>query len=175
MRLRPVRPTVVLKGNVTPHSGDRSIHHVRGAVRDGCRKVHAVNHDRGQCMATYRIVCTDQESSGHSNQEAHIVAVGVGDDPNKAQRKWTLDEVLRAIDRGDLFYTKGVNTGKVALVEKYTCALCRRVHIRSAADKVTDNNLNRIPRCSGSSQLTQGPVAHDGSIATEQPALVRMG
>jgi hypothetical protein len=45
-------------------------------------------------MATYRIVCTDQEPSGHSKQHAHIVAVGIGDDPNKVQRKWALDEVL---------------------------------------------------------------------------------
>lgn len=124
-------------------------------------------------MATYRIVCTDQESSGHSNQHAHIVAVGVGDDPNKAQRKWTLDEVLRGIDRGDVFYTKGVN--KVALVEAYTCAPCRRVHIRSAADKVTDNDLGRIRHCSGSSQPTQGLVAHDGSMSSERPPLLRMG
>jgi len=126
-------------------------------------------------MATYRIVCTDQEPSGHSKQHAHIVAVGIGDDPNKAQRKWALDEVLGAIDRGDLFYTKGMNTGKVAIVEKYTCAPCRRVHIRSAADKVTDNDLNRIPHCSGRSQSTQDSVVNDGSITTEHPALVRMG
>ena len=126
-------------------------------------------------MATYRIVCTVESPSGHSNQQTHIAAVGVGDDPSDAQRKWTLDEVLRAIDRGDLFYTKGVNTGKVALVEKYSCAPCRRLHIRSAADKVTDNDLDRIRRCSGSSQPTQGPSAHDGSVSTERPALVRMG
>jgi len=126
-------------------------------------------------MATYRIVCTDREASGRSTPHAHIVAVGVGDDPNKAQRKWALDEVLKGIDRGDVFYTKGVNTGKVALVQAYTCASCRRVHIRSAADKVTDNDLDRIRRCSGSSQPTQGLVAHDGSISTERPALVRMG
>jgi hypothetical protein len=126
-------------------------------------------------MATYRIVCTVESPSGHSNQQTHIVAVGVGDDPSEAQLKWTLDEVLRAIDRGDLFYTKGVNTGKVALVEKYSCAPCRRLHIRSAADKVTDNDLNRIPHCSGRSQSTQGPAANDGFIATEHPALVRMG
>jgi hypothetical protein len=68
-----------------------------------------------------------------------------------------------------------MNTGKVAIVEKYTCAPCRRVHIRSAADKVTDNDLDRIRHCSGRSQSTQGPVAHDGSISTERPALVRMG
>jgi hypothetical protein len=126
-------------------------------------------------MATYRIVCTDQESSGHSNQEAHIVGVGVGDDPNKAPRRWTLDEVLLAIDHGDLFYTKGVTTGKLALVEKYTCAACRRVHIRSVADKVTDNDLNRMRRCSESSLRALGPVAHDGSRDTESPAFVRMG
>ena len=126
-------------------------------------------------MATYRIVCTDQEASGHSKQHAHIVAVGIGDDPNKAQRKWALDEVLGAIDRGDLFYTKGMNTGKVAIVEKYTCAPCRRVHIRSAADKVADNDLGRIRHCSGSSQTTQGLVAHDGSMSTDRAALVQMG
>lgn len=126
-------------------------------------------------MATYRIVCADQESSGQSDQHAHIVAVGVGDDPAKALRKWTLDEVLRAIDRGDVFYTKGVNTGKLAIVMKYTCAPCHRVHIRSAADSVSDNDLNRIRNCSESSRLTQGPVAHDGLMDTERPALVRMG
>jgi hypothetical protein len=126
-------------------------------------------------MATYRIVCTDQEPSGHSDQHAHTVAVGVGDDPNRAQRKWTLDEVLRAIDRGDVFYTKGVATGQVALVVTYRCAPCRRVHIRSAADRVPDNNLNRIRRCSESHQLTQGPVAQDGSMDTERPAFARMG
>jgi hypothetical protein len=100
-------------------------------------------------MTTHRIVCADQAPSGHSNRKKHIVAVGVGDDPNEVQRTWTRDEVVRAIDRGDLFYTRGVNTGKVALVEKYTCGPCGRAHLRSAADKVPDNNLNRMRSCSG--------------------------
>jgi hypothetical protein len=126
-------------------------------------------------MATYRIVCTDQEPSGHSDQHAHTVAVGVGDDPDTAQRKWALDEVLRAIDRGDVFYTKGANTGKLAIVVRYTCAPCRRFDIRSAADRVPDNDLNRIRRCSESRELTRGPLTHAGSIDTERPALVQMG
>lgn len=126
-------------------------------------------------MATYRIVCTDQEPSGQPDQHAHIVAVGVGDDQDKAQRKWTLDEVLRAIDRGDVFYTKGVKTGKLAIVMTYTCVSCRRVHIRSATDSILDNNLNHIRHCSESKGMPQGPVAHDGSIDTERPALARMG
>ena len=74
-------------------------------------------------MATYRIVCTEQKPSGHSNQRAHIVAVGVGDDPNTAVRRF-------------------------ALVEKTTCTRCDRVYIRSAADAVTDNNLDSLRRCS---------------------------
>lgn len=126
-------------------------------------------------MATYRIVCTDQEPSGQSDEHAHIVAVGVGDDPTKTPRKWMLDEVLRAIDLGDVFYTKGMNTGKLAIVMKYTCAPCRRVHIRSAADSVSDNNLKRIRRCSESSQPTQSFLAHHGSGGTERPVVVRVG
>lgn len=99
-------------------------------------------------MATYRIVCTEQKPSGHSNQRAHIVAVGVGDDPNTAVRRLTLDEILAAMDLADIFYTRGTTSDKVALVEKTTCTRCDRVYIRSAADAVTDNNLDSLRRCS---------------------------
>jgi hypothetical protein len=70
--------------------------------------------------------------------------VGVGDDSNDAARGWTLDEVLAAIDHGDILYTRGTTSNKVALVEKYTCTPCRRIHIQSAADAVTDNNLDSL-------------------------------
>jgi hypothetical protein len=99
-------------------------------------------------MATYRIVCTVKEPPGHSNQEEHIVAVGVGDDANTAVQKLSLDEVLVAMDLADIFYTKGTTSDTVALVQKYTCTRCGRVHIRSATDAVTDNNLDSLPRCS---------------------------
>ena len=98
-------------------------------------------------MATYRIVCTVKESSGHSNQEEHIVAVGVGDDVDTAVRRWTLGEVLAAMDLADIFYTKGKASDRVALVQKYTCTQCGRAHIRSAADAVTDNDLDSLGRC----------------------------
>ena len=99
-------------------------------------------------MADYRIVCTDQEPFYQPTTHAHIVAVGTGTDPNKADQRWTLDEVLNAMDRGDRFYTVGVGSGKVALVEKYTCTSCWRTHIRSSPDAVTDNNLDSLRRCS---------------------------
>jgi hypothetical protein len=98
-------------------------------------------------MANYRIVCTVKESSGHSNQEEHIVAVGVGDDVGPAVRRWTLGEVLAAMDLADIFYTKGKASDNVALIEKYTCTECGRVCIRSAADAVTDNDLDSLRRC----------------------------
>jgi hypothetical protein len=98
-------------------------------------------------MARYRIVCTDQEPLYQPTTHAHIVAVGTGTDPNKANTRWTLQEVVAAMDRGDGFYTVGVNSGKVALVEKYTCTLCWRTHIRSSPDAVMDNNLDSLRRC----------------------------
>jgi len=98
-------------------------------------------------MAHYRIVCTDQEPFYQPTTHAHIVSVGVGDDPESASNRWTLDEVLAAIDRGDVFYTRGKSTGAVAVVEKYICGRCRRTFIRSAPDAVTDNNLDSLRRC----------------------------
>ena len=97
-------------------------------------------------MATYRIVWTVKEPSGHSNQEEHIVAVGVGDDPDRAVRRWTLDQIVAAMDLADIFYARGAASDQVALVETYTCAQCGRVYIRSAADAVTDNNLDSLRR-----------------------------
>src|SRR5206468_2788659 len=95
-------------------------------------------------MAHYRIVCTEQEPLDQPTTHAHIVAVGTGDDPDRATTRWTLDQVLAAMDRGDVFFTRGKSTGKVALVEKYVCSRCRRTYIRSAADAVSDNNLDNL-------------------------------
>ena len=98
-------------------------------------------------MARYRIVCTTQEPVNEPNRNAHIVAVGTGNDPARVDRRWTLDQVLRAMDSGDSFYTQGVQSGKIAAVEKYQCPYCRRTFIRSTPDAVADNNLDNLPRC----------------------------
>ena len=98
-------------------------------------------------MARHRIVCTEQQPHHQPTTHAHIVAVGTGTDPNKADQRWTLQQVLDAMDRGGVFYTVGVQSGKVALVEKYNCTRCWRTHIRSAPDAVTDNNLDSLRRC----------------------------
>lgn len=99
-------------------------------------------------MARYRIVCTNQEPADQPPTHAHIVAVGTGIITTEYTRKWTLDEVLKAMKGGDTFYTKGAQSGKVAEVERYTCRPCQRDYIRSDADAVKDNNLDSLPSCS---------------------------
>jgi hypothetical protein len=95
----------------------------------------------------HRIVCTDQEPVYLPTTHAHIVGVGTGDDPNKATARWTLSEVIRAIDAGDVFYTVGPRSGKMALVRVVKCGHCDRRIIKSAADAVEDNNLDNLRRC----------------------------
>lgn len=98
-------------------------------------------------MTAYRIVCTEQMPASKPPQHAHIVAVGVGDDPNNANGRFTLAEVIRKMDAGDSFYTKGVQSKSVANVVKYWCSYCQQMHIRSSPDAVKDNNLDSLRYC----------------------------
>ena len=98
-------------------------------------------------MAAYRIVCTDQEPITQPTTHAHIVAVGTGTDPDKAEQKWPLADVLSAMNKGDNFYTVGKQSGKRASVEAVPCPHCQRMIIRSTRDAVTDNNLDSLRRC----------------------------
>jgi hypothetical protein len=97
-------------------------------------------------MSQYRIVCTTQEPASLPNDRAHIVAVGTGTTAGY-DHYWQLNEVLTAMDNGDVFFTHGETSKKDALVEKYVCPFCTRTHIRSRPDAVTDNNLDNLPRC----------------------------
>ena len=98
-------------------------------------------------MSRYRIVCTEQEPATNHPKNAHIVAVGVGNDPNQANGRFTLSQVLQKMDNGDTFFTKGLQTGKVAELVDYKCAYCGKRHIRSASDATTDNNLDDLRIC----------------------------
>ena len=96
----------------------------------------------------YRIVCTEQEPYGVSPLCARIINVGVGEGGDSAQFNLRVDEVVNYLSQGVLFYTKGLLTGKVALVQSYYCSKCRGYHIRSAADATKDNNLDYLRVCS---------------------------
>lgn len=98
-------------------------------------------------MTDYRIVCTEQQPCGSNAHRAHIVAVGVGSDPDQANERLTLEEVIRKMPLGDRFYTVGQRSGKRANVETFKCAYCSKTHIKSTADAVTDNNLDELRFC----------------------------
>jgi hypothetical protein len=95
----------------------------------------------------YRIVCTEQEPVSAPPKHAHIVAVGVGTNPETATERLTFIQVIQMIEAGSIFYTQGVQTGKVARVEKYWCNHCGRYHIRSSPDATTENNLDNLRYC----------------------------
>jgi len=98
-------------------------------------------------MSTYRIICTNQEPASQPPQHAHIVAVGVGNSTNRYDQRFSLQQVIQLMDNGNLFYTQGPQSEKIAWVEKYICPHCRQYHIKSAADAVYDNNLDSLPYC----------------------------
>ena len=98
-------------------------------------------------MTKYRIVCTDQEPVYQPTNHAHIVSVGIGNEAGKADAKMTLAQVIAAIDAGDEFWTYGDESKRWARVHKVPCGNCGRFIIRSAADAVTDNNLDSLRRC----------------------------
>jgi len=99
-------------------------------------------------MANYRVVCTEQIPASAHPTNGKIVAVGIGADPDSASDRWTVSDVVSALDRGHVFYTQGKASGKVAIVRKYWCATCLEWHIRSAPDSVLDNNLDSLRSCS---------------------------
>lgn len=95
----------------------------------------------------YRIVCTTQEPAWEDHEHAAIKEVGTGTDPKKAKKRWTVQQVVDALDKGDTFYTKGTGTGQEADVNKFRCTRCGAYRIRSAPDAAKDNNLDSLRRC----------------------------
>jgi hypothetical protein len=92
---------------------------------------------------TYRIVCVDLAKP---SRHEHILTVGMGADPDRADAKWAVEQVRAAIRNGDHFYTESLSTGDEAEVEPYDCG-CGVKTIRSTADAVTDNNLDNLRPC----------------------------
>ena len=98
-------------------------------------------------MARYRIVCSEQEPADQPPTHAHIIAVGIGSNPQEADKRFTLQQVLNAFNSGDSFFTQGTQSGRVAKVERYWCSHCRKYFIRSKPDAIHDNNLDSLRRC----------------------------
>jgi len=98
-------------------------------------------------MATdLRVICIDERPLNNPVSHAHIVAIGVGNDPDRPG-VWTLAQVVQAIRNNTYaFWTYGPHSGKWARVEITRCSYCWNDHIRSSPDATVDNNLESLPR-----------------------------
>ena len=78
-------------------------------------------------MAAYRVVCVEWQTFDDGHR--HIVAIGTGDNPRKAEERWTMTEVLFSMRFGqDRFYTEDAD-GRSAGVDRVYLRL-RRSHPR---------------------------------------------
>ena len=104
-------------------------------------------------MAELRIVCTNQIPITNPTAHAHIVAVGVDmNNDGNAEERHTLQQVVKAIDLGtDTYYTYGITSKKIAMVEVIDCPVhCGERIIRSTPDSTRDNNLDYLRKCNWS-------------------------
>jgi hypothetical protein len=99
-------------------------------------------------MASYRIVCTEQVPA-HPHPYGKIVAVGTNAEGGAhATERLSVADVVGRMNDGHSFYTRGLQSDKIAAVVKYWCSACGgEWHIKSAPDAVKDNNLDELRVC----------------------------
>ena len=95
-------------------------------------------------MAAYRVVCVEWQTfeDGHR----HIVAIGTGDNPGKAEERWNMIEVLFSMRFGqDRFYTEDAD-GRSAEVHRVICE-CGARTLGSVADEAPTQALSSLRPC----------------------------
>ena len=95
-------------------------------------------------MAAYRVVCVEWQTfeDGHR----HIVAIGTGNNPRKAEERWTMTEVLFSMRFGqDRFYTED-SDGRSAEVQRVVCD-CGARTLGSVADGSRTPALSSLRQC----------------------------
>lgn len=93
---------------------------------------------------TNRIVCVETK---HAHR--HILAVGIGSNPDKATERKTVEEVRRNIADGEMFFTVGSHSGETAWVSPEDCNIgdCVVPTIRTHPDDAKDDNLDEMRAC----------------------------
>ncbi|MCS7222543.1 MAG: hypothetical protein RML36_14855 [Anaerolineae bacterium] len=97
-------------------------------------------------MVLWRVVCVKRMRIRRPVPHIHIAGVGTGDRADWADMRWTLGQVLRAMDDGEVFYTQDDATGQIRLIERYLCPHCQRIYIRSA-EGIPEANLDDLRSC----------------------------
>jgi Protein of unknown function (DUF3892) len=92
----------------------------------------------------YQIVCVNTE-----HPHRHIIRVGTGHGSGLAERLWSVEEVRRALDENNAFFTVSPSTNRIAYVHVDDCPEpgCTVQTIQTYPDAVPDNNLDNLREC----------------------------
>jgi hypothetical protein len=93
----------------------------------------------------YRIVCIEKSPS-HADPYHRITGVGLGQ--NKTDARWTVEQVINAILRGDSFYIAG-SDGSTTDVLTRACPVQGHDHlvIATRRDNTMNDDLLSLPEC----------------------------
>ena len=95
-------------------------------------------------MAAYRVVCVEWQTFDDGHR--HIVAIGTGNNPRKAEERWTMTEVLFSMRFGqDRFYTEDAD-GRSAEVDRAICD-CGARTLGSVAGAIGTETLSSLRPC----------------------------
>jgi len=95
-------------------------------------------------MTAHRIVSVEMGKVRAAGHEM-IIAVRTNEDSGGADRRWTAQAVLKAMNTAERFYTQAAN-GRQARVQRYSCAKCHSEHIRThmSDGAIDDMRLHRV-------------------------------
>lgn len=88
----------------------------------------------------WRVVCVKRVSVRLPRPHTHIAGLGTGESPTWADVRWTLRQVLKAIDEGDSFYILDEDSGSKTAVEKGKCRVC-------GANNLKPDSLEELREC----------------------------
>jgi hypothetical protein len=130
-----------------PFSRPRGLRSALPRVRTSATRLllhHAVMEGQAP-MATYYVVCINKHPT-HSDPHRRIESVGTNELRSAAtySKKWSVDQVIAAIRRGDTFYSTDAR-GDIVLVEIATHN--GHEYIKTKADGIQPDNLLRKPEC----------------------------
>jgi hypothetical protein len=110
-------------------------------------------------MSTNWIACVKYEAVQYpTTAHKHITHVGTkkGKSPH-VKHLWTVQEVIKQMDKGDTFYTVNDASKTRRLVSKCECPHCPgHITLRSDPDVQVDSDLDNLPQCCTELKDAQG-------------------
>lgn len=92
-------------------------------------------------MARHKVHCVTMAPPANPRDLAHPQAIGTEDG-----RRWSIDEVLAALDAGEEFFTRRAASRADAGLFAFDCRLCGQRTVRSSPTE-PHNRIEQHPAC----------------------------